>query len=131
MDADTSERVKLAMEEHKTLNAELLQRNTVLVQVSTACITAIVALVGFMSTTSLSIWAGIPLVVFVLVVLWGVWTAIDSDARNAAKRIIEIEEFVNKSSGGDDRMPLSWQRRFGILSRGYADRFKRFDYDLR
>lgn len=117
------ERAKIAMEEYKVLHAELLQRNNLLIQMSAACIGAVVALIGFTASEALPVPWGTGLVVFVLLVLGGIWKIVDSDARNACKRIGEIEEYVNKSMGGDDYMPLSWERRFGILKRNYANRF--------
>ncbi|TCJ15231.1 hypothetical protein EZJ19_07950 [Parasulfuritortus cantonensis] len=123
MDKDELERAKIAVEEYKVLHAELLQRNNLLIQMSGACIAAIVALIGFMANGALPVCWGIGLVVFVLLILGGIWKIVDSDARNACKRIGEIEEYVNKSVGGDDYMPLSWERRFGILKRNYSSRF--------
>ncbi len=129
MDKDDLERAKIAVEEYKVLHAELLQRNNLLVQVSGACIAAVIALIGFSAAGSIPVIAGIVLVLVVLGVLGAIWRIVDSDARNACKRLGEIEEYVNKAVGGDDYMPLSWERRFGILKRTYADRFRAFDFN--
>jgi high-affinity Fe2+/Pb2+ permease len=123
VDSDALERAKIAMEEYKVLHAEILQRNNVLIQICSACIGVIVVLIGFMAAGSLPIIAGTALLVAVVVLMAVVWKIVDSDARNACKRIGEIEEYVNKAVGGNDTMPLSWTRRFGILRRSYVNRF--------
>jgi high-affinity Fe2+/Pb2+ permease len=133
INSDDLERAKLAVEEYKVLHAELLHRNTILIQILAAGVAAIVALIVAMTTekVSLPISWGLGLIILVVLFVLGTWKFVDSDARNASKRIIEIEEYVNKAVGGNDKMPLSWERRFGILKRDYADRFRRFDYDAR
>ena len=131
MDKDQLERAKIAMEEYKVLHAEILQRNNVLIRIIAGGIAAIVAAIGFWANKNLSSYATIWLIVMILGVLGVAWKMVDSDARNAAKRIIEIEEYVNQAVGGDDRNPLSWERRFGLLARSYLDRFKKFDFDTR
>ena len=127
IDPQQLEIAKLAMEEYKVLHAEILQRNTILVQVWGACIAGIVALIGTMAfnhpkTTG---W----LVLLLLAVAALAWRIVDSDSRNASRRIIEIEEYVQHAVQGDAKNPLSWERRWGILSRDYLDRFKPFKYD--
>jgi hypothetical protein len=133
INSDDLERAKLAVEEYKVLHAELLHRNTILIQILAAGVAAIVALIVAMTsdTVSLPVCWGLGLIIFVVLFVLGAWKFVDSDARNASKRIIEIEEYINKAADGDDKMPFSWERRFGILKRDYADRFRRFDYDAR
>jgi hypothetical protein len=124
MDSDQLERAKLAMEEYKLHHAELLQRNTIFIQVTTTCIGGIVLLVGFMSSKQLPLPTGISLIALVLLLLVTVWKIIDNDAKNVSVRMIEIERYVNGCVGGDEKMPLSWERRFGLLKRGYLNRRK-------
>jgi hypothetical protein len=133
INSDDLERAKFAMEEYKVLHSEIIQRNTILMQIITGGAAAIVALIGAMASpnVSLSLYWGLSLIGVVLVFIFGTWKFVDSDARNASKRIMEIEEYVNRMVGGDDKMPISWERRFGILKRVYADRLRRFDYDTR
>lgn len=131
IDADNRTRANFAMEEYKALNAELLQRLTISIQILAASIGAIVALVAFTAGGNLTFWVGASLVVFVVLVVAIIMRMVDSDIRYAAIRLIEIEEFVNRVTRGDDKFPLSWQRRFGILSRGYFDRFRRFNHSPR
>lgn len=125
MDCNKLELSKIAMEEYKVLHAELLQRNGLLVQVSGACAAAIVALIGLMASGNLPWLASTGLILLVLFVLILVWKIVDSDARSASQRIAEIKEYVNDNVGGSNEMPLSWERRFGILKRNYANRFRK------
>jgi len=129
MDKDDLERAKIAVEEYKVLHAELLQRNTVLVQICGASIGGIVAIIGFSLVGKLEWYWGFFLAFVLFCVMGVVWKIVDSDARNASKRIGEIEEYVNKAVGGDNYNPLSWERRFGINKRRYRDRFRKFDFD--
>jgi hypothetical protein len=113
------ERAKLAMEEFKTLNAEILQRNTVLMQIVAGGIAAIVALIvaGGLSAClrTLLIFLVISFIIFA-------WLLVHVDASRASSRIIEIEAFVRGCVDGDENNPLSWQRRSGLNQRGYRDR---------
>ena len=117
------ERLVLVMEEYKALNAELLQRNTVLVQVGGISLAAMVALTGTMLTAQMPAWAYIvPL--FGVGIVGAGWKVIDADARKVCLRLIEIENYVKELSGEErPNFPLSYQRRFGILARGYASRW--------
>jgi hypothetical protein len=129
IDPQQLEIAKLAMEEYKALHAEILQRNTIMIQVFGACIAGIVALIATMAfnhpkTTG---W----LVLLLLIVAGTTWKIVDSDTRNASRRIIEIEEYVQEAVKGDAKNPLSWERRWGILNRDYLDRFKPFNYDAK
>jgi hypothetical protein len=127
IDPQQLEIAKFAMEEYKALHAEILQRNTIMIQVFGACIAGIVALIGTMafSHPKTMVW----LILLLLVIAGSTLKIVDSDTRNASRRIIEIEEYVQKTVQGDDKNPLSWERRWGILKRDYLDRFKAFNYD--
>ena len=129
IDPDQLERARFAMEEYKVLHAEILQRDTVLNQIIAACLAAVVAVIGVALGGHMGVKLSMGLSLAAVAIGLVAWRLVDNDVRNAARRIIEIEEYVNKCVGGDDRMPLSWERRFGLLSRGYVDRLKNFDYD--
>lgn len=127
MDPENLERAKIAMEEYKVLHAEILDRNKVLATIVAAGIGGIVSLVSTLAFTHPKTMGWLILLVVAAMVT--AWRLVDSDARNASRRIIEIEEYVQGLLGGDSKNPLSWERRFGILNRDYADRWKPFDYD--
>jgi hypothetical protein len=116
------ERAKLAMEEFKMLNAEILQRNTVLMQIVAGGMAAIVALIGFGAVGRLSFCLQFFLIALVLLFISGSWLMVHVDASKASSRIIEIETYVRECVGGDEKNPLSWQGRLGIDQRGYWDR---------
>lgn len=113
---------KIALEEYKVLHAELLQRNNILTQHCGACIAAIVTIIGLIAVGRIPMQYGVVMGLFAVAWMLVIFQVVDSDARKACERIVEIEEYVNKAVGGDDRNPLSWERRFGILSRGYLSR---------
>ena len=118
MDQNRLERAKLAMEEFKVLHAEILQRSTILMQIVAGGMTAVVALVGLSATQKLELCVALGLIFLVLLVIAGAWWFVRGDALKASARIVEIEEFVNSSVGGDGINPLSWERRFGLRTRG-------------
>lgn len=125
------ERVKIAMEEYKVLHAEILQRNTTLVQVGSVGIVVLVTSISLWVGGSLQRWPALILIAGFIVAVVTALVIVHSDTKNASQRIGEIEEYVNKAVGGDGRNPLSWERRFGLAGRGYRDRFRRFDPDKR
>lgn len=127
MGDDDLEPARFALEEYKVLHAEILQRNTILVQVWGACIAGIVALIGTLAFSHPKTMGW--LVALLLGVAAFAWKIVDSDTRNASRRIIEIEEYVQGTIRGDAKNPLSWERRYGILKRNYFDRLKKFNYD--
>jgi hypothetical protein len=116
------ERAKIAVEEYKVLHAELLQRNNLLNQMLGACIAVIGSLIGLIVVGTMRWQAGVSVMAGFVLALIVTWKLVDNDARHASKRICEIEKYVNGAVGGDDQNPLSWERRFGILVRGYMDR---------
>lgn len=124
MDNEKLELAKLAIEEYKALKAELLQRNTTLVQMAAASIAGVIAIIGFITAKTIPLGWGITLGVTIVLLMLVVWKIVDSDARKACERLIEIEEYVNRIVGGDEKNPLSWERRFGMLARNYAARLK-------
>ena len=111
------ERAKLAMEEYKVLHAELLQRSSTLIQIVTGSIAAIVALIGLGASGHLGPKTTYGLIILVLAVIVIAWHLVHGDARKASSRIIEIEEYVNQAVGGNDKNPLSGERRFGLSAR--------------
>jgi hypothetical protein len=120
--------VAIALEEYKTLNAELLQRNTIFVQVSAATIAAIATIAGFKLADKLT-WLIAGVLFTAAVLAWGLTLrVITSDAEYASYRLIEIEHYIRALTGETDaRFPLSYQSRFGIHGRGFFDRFREFD----
>lgn len=124
MNTDDLERAKFAVEEYKVLHAELLQRNNVLNQSFSAFVGGIVTIVAFILAHSIPWLTGVIMGLFAFVGLLAIFQIVDNDARKACERIGEIEDYVNKAVGGDDHNPLSWERRFGILKRNYAARWK-------
>lgn len=124
MDSDKLERAKLAMEEYKVLHAEILQRNSILIQVIVGCIGAIATIAGFAASDKLPYGFAIGLTITALAVMASVWMIVWSNSRKLSRRIIEIEEYVNDAVGGDDVMPLSWERRYGLLRREYKGKAK-------
>jgi hypothetical protein len=113
------ERAKFAMEEFKMLNAEILQRNTVLMQIMAGGMAAIVALIA---AGGLSICLKALLIFLIVSFIIVAWLLVHVDAIRASSRIKEIEVYVSECVGGDDNNPLSWQRRSGLDQRGYWDR---------
>ena len=118
------ERAKIAMDEYKVLHAEILQRNTIFNQVIAALAGAGIANFAAYFNGSINTTAASAVVLLGLLVFFLAWFLVDSDARRASARIQEIEEFVNSATGGDDKNPLSWERRAGLVARGYIDRVK-------
>jgi len=101
---------------------KILQRSTVLMQIVSGGMGAIVALVGFWATSKIDLSIGAVLGAMVLTIIGGAWWFVRGDAKRASDRIIEIKAFVNRIVGGDDMNPLSWERRFGLRARGSMDR---------
>jgi hypothetical protein len=122
MDQLQLERARLAVEEYKVLHAEILQRNTILIQIAAGGMAAIVALIGFWAGERLHLKNVIWLIILVVGVVGLTLRLVHDGAIKAARRIIEIEEYVNDAVGGDDKNPLSWERRFGLPARGYVAR---------
>lgn len=122
MDQDALERAKFAMEEFKVLHAEILQRNTILMQIVAGGMAAIVAIIGFRASGNLSTCAMAGLLALVLAFIGAAWRFVHVDAVKASERIGEIEEYVNRNAGGDENNPLSWERRKGLKARGYFSR---------
>lgn len=122
MDQDKLERAKIALEEYRVLHAEILQRSSILMQVAAGGMAAVVGVVGLAVTQKLDVCPTLILIALVLLVIAAAWWFVRGDALKASARIAEIEDFVNRSVGGDDINPLSWERRFGLRKRGTLDR---------
>jgi hypothetical protein len=125
MEQNQLESAKIAMEEYKVLHAELLVRYSSVIQILMGAAAAIVAIIGFGANGNLKLSVMAGLVVLVLALVGFAWSWIDWDVRKASRRIIEIEGYVNRTVGGDQENPLSWERRFGLHSVSYADRILR------
>lgn len=125
MNEDDLERAKIALEEYRTLRTEILQRNTILIQIAAGGMAAIVALIGFGAAAHLQPWSIVGLIALVFACMGLTWRAVHADTVRAATRIVEIEKYVNACVGGDSVNPLSWETRFGIGPSGtikYVDR---------
>src|SRR5215217_1231635 len=123
MESEQLERAKLAMEEYKILNADILQKTGILMLILAGGMAGIVALIALGSVGNLGTRTTVSLVVLMVVMLAITSRLVHVDIKRASQRIVEIEQYINRCVGGDTINPLSWQRRLGVGSPGYFSRF--------
>ena len=117
------ERARLAMEEYKILHADILQRNGMLMLILAGGMAGIVVLIGLGSVGNIGTRTAVSLIALVALILAITCRLVHVDNKRASRRIVEIEQYINRCVGGDSINPLSWQRRLGFGAPGYLSRY--------
>jgi hypothetical protein len=107
---------------YKSLQTEIIQRNTQFLVIATASMTGAFSVVVAMFSDKIELWkcVGFPILFVILIIMLLTFLWVHRDTKAAEKRLIEIEDYVNSAckAAPGALFPLSWQRRFGMSARG-------------
>jgi hypothetical protein len=115
---DDSEKIKIILEEYKSLRTEIMQRHAGIIQVYTVAGTAFVGVVGF-AVFNTTILGGVLMTLVLIVLVVGAFFLHDHDIRMLAKRLRIIEADINQRA---QENLLDWETSYGLLSVDYDDR---------
>ncbi|MBZ0138923.1 MAG: hypothetical protein K8H87_04005 [Pseudorhodoplanes sp.] len=118
---DEIEKIKIVLEEYKTLREEIYRRHAAFVQVCTVAGTTFVAIVG-VAIVNKTLVGGAFMTLALLVLVTFAFLMHDHDTRLLAEQLAQIEKDINKRAGED---LLTWETTRGLLVIGYFDRMQR------
>jgi hypothetical protein len=104
------DRIGIMLEEYKALRAEIVARTTMQAQLSAAFGAGAITVFGLMFAYHYY-WIGSIMIGLLLVVLYLVSDFLNEDTHNIGKRLLEIENEINRRAG---ETLFSWESRFGI-----------------
>jgi hypothetical protein len=108
------DRIGITLEEYKALRAEIVARTTMQAQLTSAFGAGVITVIGL--TFSYHIFKVGPIMIILLLGLFCLVSAfLNDDTRNIGKRLLEIENEINRRAG--ERL-FFWESRFGILQLG-------------
>jgi hypothetical protein len=118
----TRDRIQVVLAEYTSLRAEITQRGSWQIQMSTVGGTVTVAIFGYMFAYQ-AVYAGVFLLFFTAILLIVGLAYNEREVRTIVIHLRLLEERINKLAREE---LLTWELRSGILSVGYGERLRRF-----
>lgn len=112
-------KIEVLLAEWESLRTEAMQRDTSLNQVLLYGGGAIVAIAGYLATTT-TFFLGLVLLLLGICLVFFAFKMVEYDVRHLSARLRDVEAQVNGLAGED---LLKWETTRGLLTEGYASRF--------